>query len=347
MRERIKIKFTDMWQSFSPFGYVLSRYLEERFPVEYSNDPDYVFFSISGCEHLKYNCEKVFLTHEAAYPDFRWCDYAITFATDIASPRHLQLPNFAVTIGYRTLERLKTHHLDVTDGMLKSKTRFCAYLASNGKAKARESIVDELSKYKTVDSGGRHRNNIGRTLPPAENIDFLGSAKFVVSGENSIAPGYVTEKIAFALLSHSIPIYWGDDSVTQYFNPKRFINARDFDSLDSLRKHVEKIDNSDDLYMQILSEPCLAENKLHPSLRKETLFDFFDGVFSGRLSSGARPVLEDAEYGLKKGIHRRVMRTPMTAIEADAFKEARDDYFKRELLDTAYSEVLMDIMRNL
>ncbi len=78
----IKIKFTDVWKGFSPGGYPLWQHLQANFPVELSEEPDFLIFSINGADHLNYNCEKIFVTHEAAFPDFRWCDYAITFRPD-------------------------------------------------------------------------------------------------------------------------------------------------------------------------------------------------------------------------------------------------------------------------
>lgn len=54
---------------------------------------------------------------------------------------------------------------------------------------------------------------------------------FNVGMENKIAPGYITEKIAFAFNSGSIPIYWGDnDTVNDFFNHASFLNVSDYKS---------------------------------------------------------------------------------------------------------------------
>jgi hypothetical protein len=99
--------------------------------------------------------------------------------------------------------------------------------------------------------------------------------------------------------------------------------------------------------MDILSQPCFHTDTVPDCLRKEALFDFFDGVFSGKLKSAERPILSDELYGDIKGKHRRVIRAPMSDVEANAFKSSRDDYFERRLLETEHSEVLTSIMRRL
>ena len=336
-----------MWPNFSVFNYGLTRYLEEVFPIEYSSDPDYLFFSVWSHDHLKYNCEKIFLTHEAAYPDFRWCDYAVTYAPEIETPRHLQLPNFAVTLGYRMMERLRVQHHDVTHNLLDQKKSFAAYLASNGNARPREEIVDALCEYKPVACGGRHRNNIDRVIPPAETLDFLGSAKFVIACENSIAPGYVTEKLPLALLSNSIPIYWGDEFVFKYFNADRFINASSFNTMSELSNYIQTVDQDDDLYMKILREPCFTNDTAHPHLCKQTLLDYFDDVFSGKLKHADKPILSDEEYGQIKGGHRRFLHAPMSPAEASAFRQSQNDHFKRRLHEAHGNEALTGELQRL
>jgi len=128
-----------------------------------------------------------------------------------------------------------------------------------------------------------------------EAVEMFGRYKFVISMENSHVPGYMTEKIINALLANTIPIYLGDPNITDYINPKRFIHcklseskvqgferrkfsglkerlkwARDnFPGLETCMNRVKEIDENDELYKSIISEPILTGNKV-----EGTIFDY-------------------------------------------------------------------------
>ena len=59
-----------------------------------SNNPDYLFYSGFGYEHLKYNCIRIFFTGECITPDFNECDYAIGFDRLDFGDRYLRFPLF-------------------------------------------------------------------------------------------------------------------------------------------------------------------------------------------------------------------------------------------------------------
>jgi len=121
--------------------------------------------------------------------------------------------------------------------------------------------------------------------------------KFVITFENRQLKGYLTEKIMNALLAGVIPIYFGAPDVAKYLNPKRFVFC-DVDAAevldyrfpdgkqaaennpeplinfvkdtigDKLRECVDRvreIDQNDDLYYQMISEPILPDNRLEGS----------------------------------------------------------------------------------
>ena len=51
-------------------------------------------------------------------------------------------------------------------------------------------------------------------------MNMYTNYKFVLAMENKIHKGYITEKIINAFYSGAIPIYWGCNSVVQYFIQK-------------------------------------------------------------------------------------------------------------------------------
>lgn len=79
--------------------------------------------------------------------------------------------------------------------------------------------------------------------------------KFVMCFENSLSPGYITEKLLDAYLCGAVPLYWGDLGTEPHINRKALINANDFSSLEEFVRHVVEL--SDEEYKRIHSEPLL------------------------------------------------------------------------------------------
>lgn len=92
----------------------------------------------------------------------------------------------------------------------------------------------------------------GKELPEA-----YSKYKFAFALENSDHPGYITEKIVNVFHSGAIPIYWGTDYVTRFFNEKAFVNLKDFKSP---RDCVEFVCNMDDSTREaMLREPIYKD----------------------------------------------------------------------------------------
>jgi hypothetical protein len=93
--------------------------------------------------------------------------------------------------------------------------------------------------------------------PVKDKFDALADYKYSIGIENSVIPGYFTEKIADCFLTHTMPIYFGCPDIEEYFDSGSFslIDPYDFKSA------VEKIEQiiEDDRYADIL--PLLLEQK--------------------------------------------------------------------------------------
>jgi hypothetical protein len=73
--------------------------------------------------------------------------------------------------------------------------------------------------------------------------------------ENTKIGHYITEKIINGFRAGTIPIYWGSQHVTKYFNSKRFLIIEDT-SDSSMNSVIDKMVNmSDEEYLQIVNEP--------------------------------------------------------------------------------------------
>lgn len=281
------------------------RLLSQKYDIIYTDKPDFIIFGgfndIRAKTHfLDYNCVRIFQTGENIRTDWNLADYGIDFDYMDFGDRHLRCPLMQV----------------LNERPLNKREKFCAYVVSNGGLRGirylREDFFDKLNSYKKVDSGGRHRNNIGHFV--ADKHKWLQDYKFNLCFENSSYPGYLTEKLFDAYNAGCVPIYWGDTSLRVGFaenvaggggfnpndlesidtriptisqnlieykiNPKAFINAHNFPNLNALLEEVKRIDNDDKAYEAMRNEPLFLDNFNPKEFYEKKILDFFDNIFS-------------------------------------------------------------------
>ena len=254
-------------------------FIEDQYEFEITDDRDaeYVLHSCFGNDVLKYSGIRIFVTGEYVTPNFNISDYALAFDHLEFGDRYCRLPLIKLFCdAYASLVAPRTD-IDTT---LKNKTGFCAYVMSNTKNSApeRERIVDALNQYKAIDCGGKWRNNVGG--PVADKIAFQSKYKFVLAIENYSAPGYLTEKFAQAAQSNAIPIYWGDPTITQYMNPKAFVNCHDFDTEENLVSHIRRLDTNEQAYRAMLTEPWFKQEQEPNDWQDATFARFLCHIFN-------------------------------------------------------------------
>lgn len=291
----VSVKFVEFWPTFDIHHNVFVDALSSRHNVtvigsESPETPDILFYSrceTSGKSHYDYDdCIKVYFTGENDIPDFNECDYALSFHPIAFGPRHLRFPLYMLYEYDRAL-----NPPEISDGEAIGRG-FCSMVLRNyGDCDPmRLKIIDSVDSYKPLAYGGRFRNNVGGCVD--DKIDFLHHYKFNLALENSMDPGYVTEKIVEPFAAPTVPIYWGSDFVKVDFNPEAFINAADYDTLESLIDRVKYLDNHDDEYLAMLRAPRLKTN---PDFRGQ-LADFLDNIVVKR----QRHVIPYAESALRQ-----------------------------------------------
>lgn len=273
----VSVKFVEFWPTFDIRHNLFVDALSARHNVTViDNDspetPDILFYSLcatSGETHYDYDdCIKVYFTGENDVPDFNECDYALSFHQISFGPRHLRFPLYMF---YEYAEALNPPKISDKDAVGRG---FCSLVLRNyGDCDPmRLKIIDAVEAYKPIAYGGRFRNNVGGCVD--EKIDFLRNYKFNLALENSMVPGYVTEKIVEALAAPTVPVYWGSDMAKSDFNPEAFINVADYDTFDSLIERISHLDKNDDEYLTILRAPRLKNN---PDFKGQ-LADFLDYI---------------------------------------------------------------------
>ena len=299
---KIKIKFCDMYKDFDEnnniFTDVINKYFEG---FELSNDPDFLIYSCFGTDHhafMNKRCVKIFYTGEPITPNFCECDYAIAFDNMTFGCRYLRRPVWL----YNTLGPQK---FDITREQALNR-KFCNFVYSNGKdgsaAKLRQDFAKMLMEYKPVDCPGKVLNNMpSDAISPREGdwqkgkLEFIRNYKFTIAFENCDFDGYTTEKMLDPLVAHSLPIYWGNPSVTRDFNEEAFICGNGYeDRLDELVKRVIELDQDDDAYIKMLNTYPMTD-KYDPK-EMDKLEEFLKEIFA----KGNQPFDKDPRGFVKR-----------------------------------------------
>jgi alpha(1,3/1,4) fucosyltransferase len=137
-------------------------------------------------------------------------------------------------------------------------------------------------------------------IPAGEKHAVLREYRFNIAFENSVAPGYTTEKIFEPLICNTIPIYWGDPFVTNDFNPGAFINVSNFKDYDAVIKHLAELESNEDLLLKILNEPPLHNNIVPGHLKEEKLISFLEKV----IYKSGFPVSSKPAYAYNRALYK-------------------------------------------
>ena len=290
----IKVKFTDFHQTFSYHNpSVVTGLFDKYYNICVSDDPDFLFYSVLGNEHEKYDCTKIFTTVENRHNyldyngnqsrngirqiDFRECDFAISHYY-LEDPRHYRMPLYFRIEGFEGIKKLKKNNN--IEEIIKRKTKFCCFVYSNKTAVRRINFFKKLNDYKRVDSAGKVLNNMGFLAPRGGKFfEFLRQYKFIITFENSSTPGYTTEKMFWPMLVRAIPIYWGNPWIDREFNSASFINCHDYASDEKVIARVIELDNNEELYREVLAEPYFKSNQIPESFQIKNIVNFFDKIF--------------------------------------------------------------------
>jgi len=224
--------------------------LTDLYQFEESPTPDFIVFGPYGNDippkgdytRIGYFCENI-------KPDLSICDWAfgIPREEDVKHANYKRIQWHA--LGPQLLIKQADYN---PEKIFASKTKFCNFLYSH-RVPYREAFFTALSKYKKVDAPGKSMNNMP-AIDTRHNSDrweikkqFLSPYKFTIAFENDIYPGYQTEKLYDAMLTNSIPIYFGDPLVADIFNTKSFINVSEYLPQKNMliRHQLEKLGHMD------------------------------------------------------------------------------------------------------
>lgn len=157
-----------------------------------------------------------------------------------------------------------------TDSAPQPKTHFANWIASNcveHRVQRVQALMNALCPVASGSDDCRKVDCLGgclrNTAWPADGtveqlhgstkIALLARYKFTLAFENSKAEGYVTEKFFQPLIAGSVPVYWGAPDVAGFApDPRSYINAEDFGSVQELAAHLSYLDQNDTAYNELL-----------------------------------------------------------------------------------------------
>lgn len=277
----MKICFSDFWTPFdfnNNFFVNLLRELYENVEVTTPENADVMFFSVFGNENTLYkDCKKIFYTGENVRPDFNKCDYSLTFDFDDYGGKNFRLPLWYFYIDWFKVGTYDNPEWLIPESYLygeneftkKEKNKFCSIVFSR-LVDNRANTIEVLSSYKSVDKFGKCYNS--SYLPEGEKpkLDLISNYKFSICYENSLYPGYYTEKLLHAKVAGTIPIYLADQNFSKDFNPNCCINTLNM-SFEQILDKVKEIDCDDNLYHNIRNQPLFKEKVSLDSITKNII----------------------------------------------------------------------------
>lgn len=301
--KKLKINYYDFGKNFDAENHHFTKLLRTKYDVEISNEPDYIFYTVFGNKHHAFDGIRIFWTGEQMCPNFNVCDYAFGHSYLTFEDRYMRFPLWA--LGKGNIEKSLHRTEGMTDQQLLDR-KFCCAVLGNGTQTdgARPKMLELLEQYKTVDYGGKYHNTVGHIYPPSEKVGFQRNYKFSIAFENTYCSGYTMEKLVDSFASQHIPLYYGNPRVAEEFNPKAFINAHDFNSLEDMMAYVKQVDQDDELYLKIMHEPVFQPGALD-RVSDEKVLAFLSHIFDqpyeqARRRFYSKPYTDTDIYRLKQ-----------------------------------------------
>jgi hypothetical protein len=276
----MNICYLDFWPGFDTncnwFNLLFREALNDR-EINFNASPseaDVILFSCFGDQHQKYKnskAVKIFYTGENQRANLQDGDFSLSFDYETHGGRNFRLPHWYMYVNWwgqpnfphARISKERLFHKHNPEDVL-ARNEFCCIVIGNAVSNRIETFK-KLNDYKPV-------HGYGRVFGKPYNgfkVDLLEKYRYNICFENSIYPGYVTEKLLEAKVAGCIPIYYGTETANTDFNEKCFINAIEYKSSNELLEKIIELETNHEKFKQIASEPLFKQN---PHLEK--LYEF-------------------------------------------------------------------------
>jgi hypothetical protein len=226
---------------------------------------------------------RIFYSHENySFPNIKY-DFSISSHLGLGHETHLRFSLWKELINWNHLgleRKLNTYikrfdkFYNIKDLMspqgdlfMKKERKIC--LLSSHLDEPRKSMFINFSKNFVVDVYGPYfdKNIKNHNNNPLSKIEILKQYAFNLCPENSLYPGYYTEKVPEAFLGKCLPLAWADNNINQDFNEKSFVNLLNYSKDNYLE--IRNLLKDESFLKKYTSEPLLT---IEPNLNEEINF---------------------------------------------------------------------------
>jgi hypothetical protein len=191
-------------------------------------------------------------------------DIYLSFDSDSFFPKNLYLPLWVLNINWFNLppahgfisfyskesDLMKPREVNLDE--VNSRKFCCAFI--NNPEPVRLGILRELNKVKQVDLFG----SLNAQIKP-DKLVVAREYKFILCFENTLYPGYVTEKIVEGYQSTALPLYWGIDEFG-YFHEDSNLNFRNYTGSADYIKSILDLDQDSKQLVTKLNSPLIKRS---------------------------------------------------------------------------------------
>ena len=235
----IHVAYANFWPGFSLKYGLLKHLLNLAFDYDWEvstdqNDADLVLTSVFAPGRVLYPAKTIAVIWENMRPDYRAYRFSISSDFDDYGGRNVRCPlwysQIKWTPEYRNTAGNAWEHgneppvplatlMEPRTAPYVKREKFCALVASAYepfRMMAAQALGADI--YGGVAGKPDHRSK----------YEILADHTFSVCFENSLFPGYYTEKLLHAWAAGTIPLYFSDNGVVCDFNPYSFFNRKEY-----------------------------------------------------------------------------------------------------------------------
>lgn len=189
-------------------------------------------------------------------------DFAMGF-DEFENERYLRFPLWIIFLFEpdATEEDIRKRCEEINHPMLSDKKRFCSLVARADWYGIRTQIYDGMSSIGKVDcpSDLLHNDDRMKTIYSDDKRAYLKQYRFNICPENTIAHGYLTEKLFESMVCGCVPIYWGTEKL-DIINPDVVLRWKKNEPNEELLQKIQELNADEKKYKYFASQPRLIDN---------------------------------------------------------------------------------------
>ena len=256
--EVLRISYIDMYPGHNPYQDIFTHAFRAVLikgtleVVQYRDSPDILIIGPYSYESasldIKPNLASIYYSGENSRPNYYYSDYSITHDVYDYGLKNFRFPYwmteidwFGLPVQHKLEERLdplllfsKNQSLCETESQFLSRTNSVVTFISNPTI-LRSSLIDAMSRR------GMNISGFGRAFNrriDSSKYEIASKYIFYLAFENSLYPGYVTEKLFHAYRSGCIPLYWGDKQAYSDFHLASELNLAEYSNINDYIEYI-------------------------------------------------------------------------------------------------------------